>query len=71
MEAVGNWAEARAVGNAERCPRLAGEEKFWLTPSVHLDKNVGLSGVQTRQAQAIVEAHIKEIHDAWNRHFGR
>ena len=47
-----------------------GEAKFWLTPSVHLAKNVGLSGVQIRQAQAVVEAHIKEIQDAWNRHFG-
>jgi DNA-directed RNA polymerase len=47
-----------------------GEAKFWLTPSVHLAKNVGLSSVQIRQAQAVVEAHIKEIQDAWNRHFG-
>ena len=47
-----------------------GEAKFWLTPSVHLAKNVGLSGLQLRQAQAVVEAHIQEIQDAWNRHFG-
>ena len=47
-----------------------GEAKFWLTPSVHLATNIGLSGVQTRQAQAVVEAHIKEIQDAWNSHFG-
>ena len=47
-----------------------GEAKFWLTPSVHLAKNVGLSGVQLHQAQAVVEAHIQEIQDAWNRHFG-
>ena len=47
-----------------------GEAKFWLMPSVHLAKNVGLSGVQIRQAQAVVEAHIQEIQDAWNRHFG-
>ena len=47
-----------------------GEAKFWLTPSVHLARNVGLSGVQVRQAQAVVEAHIQEIQDAWNRHFG-
>jgi hypothetical protein len=48
----------------------AGEAKFWLTPSVHLAKNVGLSGVQLRQAQTVVEAHIQEIQDAWNYHFG-
>ena len=47
-----------------------GEAKFWLTPSVHLAKNVGLSGLQIRQDQAVVEAHIQEIQDAWNRHFG-
>jgi DNA-directed RNA polymerase len=47
-----------------------GEAKFWLTPSVHLAKNVGLSSVQLREAQAVVELHIQEIQDAWNRHFG-
>ena len=46
-----------------------GEAKFWLTPSVQLAKNVVLSGLQIRQAQAVVEAHIQEIQDAWNRHF--
>lgn len=33
-------------------------------------RNVGLSSAQLRQAQAVVEAHIQEIEDAWNRHFG-
>jgi hypothetical protein len=47
-----------------------GEAKFWLTPTVHLAVNVGLSGLQIRQAQAVVEAHIVEIEDAWHRHFG-
>jgi hypothetical protein len=47
-----------------------GEAKFWLTPSVHVAKNIGLSAVQLRQAQTVVEAHIREIEDAWNRHFG-
>jgi hypothetical protein len=31
----------------------------------------GLSGRQLREAQAIVEAQLKEIHHAWNHHFGR
>ena len=48
-----------------------GEAKFWLTPSVHLALNVGLSALQLRQAQAIVEAHIEEIKNAWHRHFSR
>ena len=47
-----------------------GEAKFWLTPSVHLAVNIGLSTMQVCQAQAVVEAHIKEIQDAWHRHFG-
>ena len=47
-----------------------GEAKFWLTPSVDLARNIGLSGAQIRQAQAVVEAHLQEIHDAWHRHFG-
>ena len=47
-----------------------GEAKFWLTPTVHLAVNVGLSAPQIRQAQAVVQAHIGEIEDAWHRHFG-
>ena len=47
-----------------------GEAKFWLTPQVELAKNVGLSQTQVRQAQAVVVKHIKEIENAWNRHFG-
>ena len=47
-----------------------GEAKFWLTPSVYLAVNIGLSKMQICQAQAVVEAHIQEIQDAWNHHFG-
>ena len=47
-----------------------GEAKFWLTPSVHLAVNMGLSPTQTKQAHAVVEAHFQEIEDAWHRHFG-
>ncbi len=47
-----------------------GEAKFWLTPSVNLAVNIGLSTTQVRQAQVVVEAHLKEIQDAWLRHFG-
>lgn len=47
-----------------------GEAKFWLAPSVHLARNVGLSDVQLRHAQAVIEAHLQEIQDAWIRHFG-
>ena len=47
-----------------------GEAKFWLTPTVHLAVNIGLSPSQLRAAQTVVEAHIREIEDAWKRHFG-
>jgi hypothetical protein len=47
-----------------------GEAKFWLTPDIHLAKNLGLSPTQVKQAQAVVAAHLKEIEDAWHRHFG-
>jgi hypothetical protein len=47
-----------------------GEAKFWLTPEVALTTYTGLSKSQVRDAQAVVVAHLKEIQDAWNRHFG-
>jgi Domain of unknown function (DUF4160) len=47
-----------------------GEAKFWLTPDVTLATYTGLSKRQLREAQTVVEAHLKEIQDAWNRHFG-
>ena len=46
-----------------------GEAKFWLTPQVALANHTGLSETQLRQAQAVVNAHLKEIQDAWNHHF--
>jgi hypothetical protein len=48
-----------------------GDAKFWLTPEVQLAAHVGLSAAQIRQAQTVVEAHLKEVEDAWYRHFGR
>ena len=47
-----------------------GEAKFWLTPQVALANTTGLSATQIRQAQAVVNAHFKEIEDAWKHHFG-
>ena len=47
-----------------------GEAKFWLTPEVALASQTGMSTRQLREAQAVVEAHISEIENAWNRHFG-
>ena len=47
-----------------------GEAKFWLTPTVALATSTGLNAVQLNQAQAVVEAHIEEIRNAWHHHFG-
>jgi hypothetical protein len=47
-----------------------GEAKFWLTPEVSLANHTGLSQHQLRAAQAVVEAHLEEIQNAWNEHFG-
>ena len=46
-----------------------GEAKFWLAPEVTLATYTGLARSQQREAQAVVQAHIQEIEDAWNRHF--
>ncbi|MEI8158367.1 MAG: DUF4160 domain-containing protein [Burkholderiales bacterium] len=47
-----------------------GEAKFWLTPDVALAMHTGLDGQQLREAQLVVEAHLEEIKNAWNTHFG-
>ncbi len=47
-----------------------GEAKFWLTPEVVLATSVGLSARQLRDAQTVVHAHIEEIRNAWDHHFG-
>lgn len=47
-----------------------GEAKFWLTPVVALSTSTGLSTKQLKEAQSVVESHLKEIQDAWIQHFG-
>ena len=47
-----------------------GEAKFWLTPKITFVSNIGLSAKQLKEAQIIVEVHLKEIFDAWSQHFG-
>jgi len=47
-----------------------GEAKFWLTPNVSVATSTGLSQRQLREAQIVVEAHLEEIRNAWNHHFG-
>jgi hypothetical protein len=47
-----------------------GEAKFWLTPEVILANHTGLSIRQLRDAQLVVQAHLTEIQNAWQQHFG-
>ena len=47
-----------------------GEAKFWLKPEITLVSNTGLSAKQLREAHIIVQAHLKEIRNAWSQHFG-
>ena len=47
-----------------------GEAKFWLAPQVSLVTYTGLSPRQIRDAQAVIDAHLEEIQNAWNHHFG-
>jgi len=47
-----------------------GEAKFWLAPDIELANHTGLSERQLREAQAVIQVHIKEIQNAWNYHFG-
>ena len=47
-----------------------GEAKFWLTPEVELATQTGLSTRQVAEAKSVVEHHLKEITDAWNKLFG-
>ena len=46
-----------------------GEAKFWLKPDVELATQTGLAKHIIGEAQQLVEDHLQEIVDAWNKHF--
>ena len=46
-----------------------GEAKFWLTPDVELSMQTGLSPHIVNAAKQLIEDHLQEIIDAWNKHF--
>jgi hypothetical protein len=46
-----------------------GEAKFWLTPDVELATQTGLAVHVVNEAKQLVEDHLQEIVDAWNKHF--
>ena len=47
-----------------------GEAKFWLEPQIELAKNHGLSRLQLRQIEEIIEARYDELTGAWKKYFG-
>jgi hypothetical protein len=48
-----------------------GEAKFWLEPDIQLMRNQGLSRIQLREIEQIIEEHQDELRAAWNTRFGR
>ena len=46
-----------------------GEAKYWLEPEIELARNYGLSRLQLKQIEKIIEAHHDDIRDAWREHF--
>jgi len=46
-----------------------GEAKFWLTPEVELAMQTRLAPHVVSEAKRLVEDHLQEIIDAWNKHF--
>ena len=51
-------------------PCSDGEAKFWITPSVALAYNKGLTDQQINQLAELVKEHRNEINEAWQKHFG-
>lgn len=47
-----------------------GEAKFWLRPEVAVATSTGLSERQLREARTVILAHMEEVQNAWNDHFG-
>ena len=47
-----------------------GEAKFWLDPDVELARNHGLSRVQLRDIEKIVEANHERFRNEWQKHLG-
>jgi len=46
-----------------------GEAKFWLEPTIALEKNYGLSPEAITEILTIIEERKDEIIDSWKRHF--
>ena len=46
-----------------------GEAKFWIEPETELAYNHGLTEKDLRLIEKLIEDHIDEIKDAWQRYF--
>ena len=46
-----------------------GVAKFWISPTVELARNIGLSSARIKEAERLVGICQQEIIDAWNNHF--
>ena len=47
-----------------------GEAKWWLDPAIELAYNHRMSAKQLRETEVIIREHLRDIIDAWQRHFG-
>jgi Domain of unknown function (DUF4160) len=47
-----------------------GEAKFWIDPEIQLANNYGLADHELTTIKRLIEEHVDEIREAWNRHFG-
>ncbi len=46
-----------------------GEAKFWVEPDIELARNAGLSRLQLKQIESIIEVRHDELCRAWNEYF--
>ena len=46
-----------------------GEAKFWIKPIIALANYSGFSEKQLKSLTKVVEKNVKEIEEAWERHF--
>ncbi len=47
-----------------------GEAKFWLEPEIELARNHGLSRLELKQIENIIEGYHEQFKTAWQKHFG-
>ena len=50
------------------CPD--GEAKFWLVGEIELARNYKLTRLQLKEIETIIEEHIDEFKNAWEKHSG-